>query len=136
MNLKLNILIFSVFHSKYSEKLNTDIHDKTILKLYQLNIPHKIVEGYYKGTKELSILVPIEYRHIVISNCWANDQECYLESTSDRSTYLHYDHINPAMKSEFIGYLTAVPQEQALAQSNYTFDPETNQYFITLSERG
>lgn len=125
MNLKSNIFIFSVFQK--DEAQNQRDHLDLIKHLNRFNIPHKELLGYYKGDKESSILIEgFNHRDTVEYFCKKYGQECYLESHSDRSTYLVYPQ-----KKEYIGKLVPVSREKASLLDSYSFDPILGQYYIT-----
>ena len=126
MNTLPNIIIFSVFQSdlSHNENMLHHLETKELLK----EVPYKIVNGVYKNSHELSFVV-IGHKHLelVLSIASHFKQETILKSYSDRSSYL----MNVSSHFEtYIGKFKATDKKTALASQNYTYDTETDQYFI------
>ena len=128
MNIKNNILIFSVFQTGTSLELNTSRHNAVLQSLKRSGVPCMELQGRYNGNEELSILVDgFQYRQDVEYFCNEYRQECYLESHSDRATSLVY----PDGRRVSIGTLTPVSKEDAEALGSYSYNPIIRQHFVT-----
>lgn len=128
MNIKSNILIFSVFQAKHSKALNVDTHAQVLATLKQAGLPVLELQGKYKGNEELSILVDgFEHRATVERLCKTFNQECYLESHNDRATSLVY----PDGTRQDVGTLVPVSKQEAEAVGSYSYNPLVDQHFIT-----
>ena len=126
--LNTNIMIFSVFQKGVSKELNTSRHNAVLQSLKRSNTPCIELQGKYDGNEELSILVEgFEHRQDVEYFCREYSQECYLESYNDRATSLVY----PDGRRQPIGTLTNVSESEAKASIGYSFNPISEQYFIT-----
>lgn len=127
MNVKNNILIFSVFQKNQTEESNKAAHVQVLQALRDSGIPSMELQGKYNGTPELSILVDgFEYRQTVEKACKAFNQECYLESHNDRATSLVF----PDGSRQHIGTLVAASQSEAEASGSYSYNPIIKQHFI------
>lgn len=126
MNIKANILIFSVFDQSRTNNENLDNHSKVIERLNALKISYKVLDGVYYGSKEKSILLHDTQANrstVEIILKWFN-QDCYLESGSDRTSSLVYpDH------KEYLGVLREIDKEMASQLDSYSFDPSSNTYW-------
>ncbi len=133
MNEQSNSLIFTVCRPRYPDKLNLELHFKVIDKLEQLGIPHKELWHNPYSKLDLSILIKgFEYRNIVQNFCLSYDQESYKELHTDGSLYECYDHSTDPRHKIALGFLrTADKLNEAVL-----FDPYTQLYFNTFSERG
>ena len=128
MNLKSNVLIFSVFRKDRSNAMNEAFHANTLKELKALGLPVVELEGKYNGSEETSILVQgFENRVIVERLCTEFSQECYLESHNDRASFLVY----PNGSKVGIGTLTPVSKEVAEASGSYSYNRVAQQHFIT-----
>lgn len=124
--IKPNVLIFSVFQKSEINSVNLRVHLETLQAMKSSGIPVLELQGRYNGVEELSILVSgFEYRQAVEHACKTFNQECYLESNSDRQTFLIY----PSGKREFIGVLTSVSKDEAMASKSFSYNPQSG-YFI------
>jgi len=122
------IMIFSVFQSSRPITSNIVEHNATIMQLKGLKIPYLELEGYYKGIGKKSILVQgFEHRQIVEDFVKVHNQEYYLESHNDRISYL----VCPDGTKTLMGKLVNVSKIEALKEDNYSYNPVTNEYFIT-----
>lgn len=127
MNLKPNILIFSVFQNSVSKKQNEINHNEVLKAIQDKGISAMELQGRYNGSNELSILVSgFEHRALVEHTCKAFNQESYLESHNDRATFLIYKD----GRRESIGTLTPVSKEEAESSIGYSYNPLVDQYFI------
>lgn len=128
MNLKSNILIFSVFQKGKSLTANEYAHKGVLAVLKYDGIPFLELQGKYDGAEELSILVDgFEHRSTVERIAKTFNQECYLESHNDRATFLVYQ--DGTTKS--IGTLIPVSKQEAEAVGSYSYNPLMDQHFIT-----
>lgn len=128
MNLKPNVLIFSVFQTKNSQALNFDTHKETLKSLKAQGLPVLELQGRYNGVDEMSILVEgFQNRSLVEGLCKKHSQECYLESHNDRATNLVF----PDGSTQSIGTLVPVSKEEAMAVGNFSYNEAVGQYFVT-----
>jgi hypothetical protein len=128
MNLKSNIMIFSVFQLGQSDAVNLSNHTQVVGTLKAKGIPLSQLNGKYNGQKEHSILVEgFEHRDTVERVCGIFNQECYLESHCDRESFLVY----PTGAKVAVGKLQGVPKAIATAMNSYTYEPTLDQYYVT-----
>lgn len=128
MNLKPNVLIFSVFQKGLPELVNQMAHKQLFAILERQGFPVLALSGRYNGVNELSILIEgFQHRETVERLCKEFNQESYLESHNDRATFLVY----PDGRRESIGTLTPVSKTEAKASSGYSYNPVVDQYFVT-----
>jgi hypothetical protein len=126
MNTKPNILIFSMYKTNESVDTNINRHKYAIKVLLRYKVSFSEVIGYYNNKSEQSIIVHgFEHRELIEMLCDYSNQDCYLESHNDRSTFLVY----PDERREYIGVLKPVSQRDAEKSGNYTYHPYLNQYY-------
>jgi|CXWL01.1.fsa_nt_gi hypothetical protein len=125
MNLSQNeaFYIVSVMKHDLTSDANIDRHEETKVWLSSLNIPYKVVKGFYKGTSELSFLMVANDKTERVARALARDyeQDCYLYSNSDRSTSLVFSDGNGVN----LGTFQRVTSSQGL--DSYTVDLESGQ---------
>ena len=125
MNLKQNILIFSVYQSDKELSVNLAAHNNLMDYLKRNSYPVSEVQGSYKGIPEKSILVvDFEHRSIVEDFVKAYNQESYLESHNDRSSNLIFSDGT----KQAIGKLVSVPRDEALQNDSYSYNDQG--YFL------
>jgi len=128
MNILPNILIFSVFEKNQTAAYNEGMHAEILRMMQDKCIPHLELQGKYSGNNEKSILVEgFERRSMVENLCKLYAQECYLESHSDRQTFLVF----PDGTKKAVGKLTNVSKEVAEASDSFSYNPLSGQYFVT-----
>lgn len=128
MNLKPNILIFSVFQKNATPEVNKDIHSSVLYVLLDQKLPAMELKGRYNGTDESSILIQgFEHREVVERLCKEFGQECYLESHNDRATFLVF----PDGSKKYIGVLTPVDENEAQQVGSYSYNEAVGQFYIT-----
>ena len=128
MNINPNILIFSVFQKGLPEIVNRMAHDQFLEILEREGFPVLSLSGRYNGVDELLILIEnFDHREIVERLCREFNQESYLESHNDGTTFLVY----PDGRRELIGKMTHVSETEAKAASSYSYSPLRDQYFVT-----
>lgn len=128
MNLKSNILIFSVFQKGNSLTANEYTHKAVLAALKSEGLPVLELRGKYEGAEELSILIEgFQHRDTVERIAKTFNQECYLESHNDRATFLVY----PDGTTKNIGTLTPVSKQEAEESGSYSYNPVVDQHFIT-----
>lgn len=92
------------------------------------------VKGCYKGTEEVSFKVNIDDpkdERVVNRAAKKFKQESYLIINSKRVALLHFTksgEITP------LGYLVSASETEAKRQDGWTYDPETETYFIISPE--
>lgn len=122
MNIKQNILIFSVFQAGLGE-VNEMNHRMVLDRLDMMGIGYTILDGCYMGTYERSVmLMGFDHEDLVKSIVKAYNQECYLRSYGDRVTELVYSN-----RIEKIGVLVPVNSVEGL--DSWTYHRELKQYF-------
>lgn len=130
MNLKPNIMIFSVFESGKTHAENMEWHRHVISLLEKGDMPFLELQGKYNGVEELSILIEgFEHRERVEGLVNLFQQECYLESHSDRRTFLVF---KDGTRKD-IGTLTAVTKEEAERVGSYSYNPVARSYFVAVA---
>ena len=136
-NKKDAFVIFSVFQTKLSDKENLENHVKVLKHLKGFGLKWKIVEGVYRGEKELSILVPVINQVFDYSTveqlAHIYNQHCILFVDSDRNAELRFmvksfDASLNQVKSEKLGKFIATTKGIATQCENYTKDG--NDYYI------
>lgn len=125
---KIPVIIFSVFRKRETFEYNMDVHATIKNVLLGENISFKELVGLYEGVSEMSLLVHAQHEDYVRNLCKQFDQECYLISNENRDTKLVYLNNTPDMD---IGTLMNVSKVEALTSPGYTYDMDTNQYWIT-----
>ena len=129
MNVKSNVLIFSVFQKSSSLVSNATSHARVVKGLQAQNIPFVELRGKYEGVEELSILVEgFSHRPLVESLCKEFKQECYLESHNDRASFLVF----PNGDKTAVGTLQGVTKEVAEAHGSYSYNPLVGQHYVTM----
>lgn len=116
-----------------SNEQNHANHEKAIEMLERDNVRFQVVNGVYKGTKELVFLmsstdVNTHDQNLTVAYMlgFLFNQESLLEVHNDSTAVLHYLGGN----SKQIGSFTQVEQIEALNHDSYTFEPITNRYFV------
>ena len=131
-NLKHTLYIFSVYKSNKSLNENQKNHE-SLKALIDDNgaIAYKEVIGCYMGQFEQSFLIQdnLEFA-LVMAKLY--EQECILElSAFTRDARLIYTLTQSPIS---VGVFTAVNKETALKEDNYTYDPMTGVYYITIKK--
>jgi len=127
MNLKPNVLIFSVYQKSDSTQKNIITHCGVFQELKRRGLPVVELSGRYAGDYEYSILIQgFENRAMVERMCQEFNQECYLESHNDRASFLVF----PDGTRKSIGTLKAVSKEEAEASDSYSYNPTIDQHFM------
>jgi hypothetical protein len=123
------IVILSAELSTETEFFNQLRTNRLINMIRDLNLPFGLVDGYYKGDKENSILVEVK-NQIDVENLlgFASnfDQECILYSDENRSSELIFCN---GENRQMIGKLQAVSELEARKQDNFTY--VNGGYYIT-----
>ena len=120
------VVIFSVERTNLSKVENAKRTNDIKHLLSEFSTDFKLLEGWYKGTKETSFLV-LEKEcpsHRLIFNAY--DQECYLLLDVDKEAFLVYR----GGKKTSIGYFKETDKLIAQKQDSYTYDVETDKYYI------
>ncbi len=122
------ILIFSVERFELSEELNYSNTLVTEVKLNLAKIPFIKVIGSYQNHEETSFLILKDLTSLafVVNQCEIYNQECFLDSDSNRDTKLRYRDGH----SEYIGSLIEVSKEEAIEVGYYTKVSDSS-YWIT-----
>ncbi len=119
------VMIFSVEKDYLTRAENIKRTQDVLSILFERDIPHKRLEGYYEGVKETSFLVSYYaffFRYLAL---YEYDQESVLILDEDREA-----HLLNKETTESIGYWKEVEKTVALKQDVYTFDPTTGKYYI------
>jgi len=131
-NLKHALYVVSVFRSNLSFDENQKNHESVKALMDDAgNIAYKEVIGCYMGQFEQSFLIQ-DNVDFALDIAKLYEQECILElSAFTRDARLIY----PLTQSSIsIGVFTAVDKEMAQRQDNYTYDPMTGIYYITMKK--
>ena len=93
-----------------------------------MGLSYKVVTGVYKGSKELSLVIPCNDAQIVelLALSKHYNQECIAVIDKDNQTNLLY----PNGDSLKIGTFKHVTKEYAESKEAYTLDEKTGFYFI------
>jgi hypothetical protein len=123
----------SAYNSKLSNEQNHANHEKAIEMLVRDNVQFQVVNGVYKGAKELVFLMASADVDTHDQNVTAAymigllfNQESLLEVHNDSTAVLHY----LGGDSQQIGNFTQVERIEALSHDSYTFEPVSNRYFV------
>jgi hypothetical protein len=128
MDIKTPVIIFSVFNLDRSYGENKQAHDRVLELLINNSIPHKELEGVYKGTSEASILVPDTQDNKALINQIAmkHNQESILLLDSNRHAMLSQVANGVSMS---LGQL--VSSKDRPDSENYSYDALSETYFYT-----
>lgn len=110
--------------------IKLDLRDLDILGL-----PYQSLIGCYKGIEEISYLVTFSNDNDLAnikSLAIDRSQESILIQRPDGSCYLDYLLNTSSYYQQFyeVGQLKPVSREVAINQDSWTFNPETNEYWI------
>lgn len=127
------LIIFSVFQDHGVNSLNLVEHLELERELRYFGVPHKIVHGQYKGTQELSFIIPehlfLAYQlHERVWDRYKQESVLHLEPF-DGEIYKASLIYNEGNK-EFIGYYRQASKNEAEQQDGFTYCPKLNAYFI------
>lgn len=127
---KTPFIIFSINQEGESESDNRNTHSAYALTFPTIGLPFKSLLGCYKGTCEESFLVAdnSKNRAFVLGIARRHNQQSILIVDADRYAELLYLNLNT---SQPIGKFVAVSKSHALQQDNWTFDPETENFYTT-----
>lgn len=134
-DLKDKIAIFSVYQKEKTERENERAHGVTLNALESIGLGFSEVQGCYKyddGTieSERSILVVLKDNDAlktVEMICGDYNQECYLISEHDRSSYLVYGDHRP---NTDLGTLQSITESQAKELDAFTYCKKTGYWGI------
>lgn len=95
-----------------------------------LNLNAKEVKGCYKGELENSYVILADETTrkavLALAKVYAQESVLYLDATRN-ATLLRPACFSPP---KYIGQFISVPKVVALEQENYTYDPNTDKYYI------
>lgn len=128
-DLKQPIVIFSAYQKANTDVENLTSHNEAIAFLKEYKVAYTEVDGCYKGVQEKSIMLFADDEYVAFSLAVQYNQESYLFSDADRSTFLKE---RPNANGTYIGTLKGVSKAEAIKQDNWSLID--NKYFIT--ERG
>lgn len=123
-------VILSAFRSDLSHVENYNRHCDLQRDLVT-DFKYKIVTGHYKGSEEYSLVIPVacdDEIRILSSIAMHYDQDCILVINESNETFLHY----PNGSTESIGTFKAVSKKYALDSENYTYDHESDIYYMAV----
>lgn len=133
MIVKTNKVFVSAYSANKSVEANHENHRKAIQLLNDEGITFQIVHGFYKGSKELTLLLSSDNASDHKANLEAAlgigmlfNQESVLEVGNDNASILH----NISGTADHIGVFSEVDSVEALASDNYTHEPRSNRYFV------
>lgn len=125
------VYIFSVTkddHGTLSEYIKSN---KVFVTLTKLDIDFKFLNGHYKGSDEVSILVAANdtTKELVTEICKDYKQDCFLFLDEDRNSF----YIEPdSQKSVYIGKFKSINKMALKGLDYWTFDPEGNTYWAVV----
>lgn len=90
---------------------------------------YKRLQGMYKGIAEDSYIIDMAHIDLIIDLAIEHKQESIMVLDEDRNAKLVY---LANMSEESLGQLVEVSASEASNQLAYTYNPETNQFFITV----
>jgi homospermidine synthase len=129
-----NVIIFSVFQSKtdeHSDYKNTGFVQK---QFKACNIPFKLVQGVYKGNKELSFIIDLKYQNAAMELARQYNQESVLVVDSIGKATLKY--LPMSIESDTsLGYFQETTETIAKSHDAYTYDIDTGIYYICTPDR-
>lgn len=118
-------IIFSVFQKDKSDLVNHCNHFEAMQDLERQGIDYSILEGVYKGTKELSFETKSVLTGLALARKY--DQESVLTIDSENRAVLDYGFRNKIN----LGQWVETTKDIAEKQDSYSYHPVTNKYFIT-----
>jgi cold shock protein len=134
MRTQSNHVFVSVYLASKSLEVNKVNHDKARLLLEREGRNVRVVNGSYKGTRELSFLLSSDSAadhadnlDIALQLGLLFSQKSVLEVCNDNTAYLHF--INNA-SIEKLGIFTEVNKELAIDSDAYTHEPVSDRYFV------
>lgn len=126
-NINNKFYIFSTFKSDLPREVNLGAHENVKQYLEAINIPFKEVQGFYKNTEELSIVVIGDHESLVQDLASQYGQESYLFVDQHGFSTLHKpngEHL------ESLGVFTeAKTMDEIVTLDSYTYSPETKQFY-------
>lgn len=135
MNIQSNKVFVSAFRSIQSEHLNRLNHAEARNVLIRGGFNFKVVEGVYKGVKELSFVLFADNvdTHTMNMTEALNiarrfGQESILEVHNDGAAELHY--LDNGYRVERIGRFRGASEQDAVNRDAYTRDPVSGAYFV------
>ena len=132
-SLRSNLVLVSAYGSKLSNEQNHANHEKAIEMLERNNVRFQVVNGVYKGAKELVFLMASTdfYTHdqnVTVAYMVGHlfNQESVLEVHNDGTAVLHYLGGNKVS----LGKFQEVNEVEALNHDSYTHEPVLDRYFV------
>jgi hypothetical protein len=110
-------LIFSVFQASENKATNIANTRKAMNYMKQNKVSFKVVQGCYKGSKEVSFVVPFGQIWEVLKLARIFKQESFLELDNHNNAVLNYLNEEKRVR---IGKITPVSKEEALSSEAYT----------------
>lgn len=120
------LILFSVelsTNNRLDNQINTD---QVINWLTLNNVPFQRVNGVYKGTSEVSFIVPMRYKRQIEAIARDYNQESILLRHHDLSCELQYLKTG---QLEQIGQWTEIKYHEKHQYDGYTEEIETNRFF-------
>ncbi len=133
MRNKSNKVLVSAHQSSQSAFINESNHAKALEMLKREDANFIVVEGSYKGSKELTFLLEADDIESHLGNLEIATnlgtlfgQESFLEVHNDDLAVLHY--LNGTQDN--LGTFTEVDKDEALTHNSYTHVTQTDRYFV------
>lgn len=121
-----------------SNTLGADNWNQINIMLEALHIPYKPLQGSYEGVQENSWLINRKHFEKFRALCpvVTKEEESFLilEDKDLRNRYKASLLFQETGEIVELGRLQSVSKDRALKEKAWTYDPETNTYYITVSE--
>lgn len=114
---------YVVFSSDFSEEY-------TVNRLEKLGIPFKQIVGCYKDIMETSFIVPYRFRFDIEDMFMGQESILILtdvDARNRRGAYLQFVDTDDTM---YLGKLHSVGHSYAIQQDAWSYDPQTNTYYV------
>lgn len=128
MNTRQAYLIYSVYRNENSRAENSRNHFHEMKFLSNAGIKFKQLKGVYKGTSELSFMIPWSDQNEthVQNTCLLYSQECYINSDSNGLTTLNAPSGKVLAR---LGKFREITPEQAKS-IDHSMDIDTGVHFV------
>lgn len=114
---------YMIFSSDFSEEY-------TVNRLEKLGIPYKQIVGCYKGVMEISYIVSYRYRFDIEDMFKCQESILLLSERDARSRREAFLDFGVPGMEEYLGKMHSVGHSYAIQQDAWSYDPETDKYFV------
>lgn len=122
-----NMTIVSACKSELPLAENWKRHFKLCGMLKQRRIPFKVVQGFYKGVAEVSVMIPGSKSEFAMRMATHYKQESVLIIDEHKEARLHY--LQSGIELD-LGKFSPVDEATALKHDSFTFDPVYKTYYV------